>query len=163
MILPIFVDAGTWIFKTISNLNFWPISVDLDIWIFKKNMKLHFWPISVDPGTWSFKIISNVIILEYPLPVVFSTKEVFSYRESLQNQVPRAVYDCHLGWRRKRQRSFVLNDRVPQRIWNDRVPQGICRWPCATERLRWPCATENLRWPLQLFRKTFKFWKWKHI
>ena len=39
-----------------------------------------------------------------------------SENESLQNWVPRAVYDCPLGGRRNYQRSCVLNDPVPQRI-----------------------------------------------
>ena len=39
-----------------------------------------------------------------------------SENESLQNWVPRAVYDCPLGGRRKYQRSCVLNDPVPQGI-----------------------------------------------
>ena len=162
----------TWIFKTISNLNFWTISVDPDTWIFKKIWKLHFWPISVDPGKWSFKIISNVIFLEYPLPVVWfwltsQQKRFFHTERVCKNWVPRAVYDCPLGWRRKYQRSCVLNDFVSQRICRWPCATENLKWPCATENLRWPCATENLRWPLQLLRKTFEnentVWKKNHI
>ena len=119
---------------------------------FHKNMKTSFLANFRRPGQWSFKIKSNIIFPEYPLPVVWfwltsQQKRFFHTERVCKNWVPRAVYDCPLGWRRKYQRSCVLNDFVSQRIWNDRVLQRICRWPCATENLRWPFATKNLRWP----------------
>ena len=88
----------------------------------------------------------------------FLTKEVFSYRE---NWVPRAVYDCPLGWRRKYNRSCVRKFHVPgpmkfcqicqstnfyffhlskvfmtvlhQNMTNDRAPPKFDKWPCSTE------------------------------
>ena len=51
---------------------------------------------------------------------------------------------------------------APRNLRWPRATENL-KWPRATENLKWPCATVNLRWLLQLLRKTFTFWKWKHI
>ena len=107
-------------------------------------------------------------------------KRGFSYRESLQNWVPKAVYDWPLGWSRKNQRSCVLNDKslqfsltlmtrpgtwnfwddsVPQRIWNNHVPQRIWndRVPQKIQNDRVPQRIWNDCVPKKIWDDSFNF------
>ena len=62
-------------------------------------------------------------------------KKVFSYRESLQNWVPRSVYDCPLGWRRKLEQELCSEGYMTECV------ESLCGITVQDEMYIWLRAT----------------------
>ena len=95
---------------------------------FQKNMKTSFLANFRRPGQMKFqnnikRHFSWISIAGCLVLIDFSTKEVFSYRESFQKLGAQGSLWLPFGLKEEAQK--IWNDHVPQRIWNDRVPQRI--------------------------------------
>ena len=114
-------------------------------------------------------------VRNYVLTSLFSLlrNSFHCYQLPWKNWVPRAVYDCPLGWRRKCNRSRVWKLHVPgpmkfcqicqltnfyfhqlskvfmtvlhQNMTNDNAPPKYDNWPCSTKIWEMTVIHQNLR------------------